>query len=244
MLPKIQQWLDRDYFPQRVLLSGGVKPFDELISIASALQAESPEKILSGICPDTLVLRNEGAFKIGNKDNPDKDSARGMIRWAMQTPVKNYRIVILEDFERTGREANNALLKILEEPPPRVIFLFSTQNHHQIMETILSRMTVVRVPHDFEDFSIDEVVKNFLQSPDLIGKFRTIEDLDKEAKKKKDKQVILKFVDDLIIHARFFVQYQHYLEPLFEVQASLHRNQNTRLVLERFACQITEAPES
>lgn len=264
MLPKIQQWLDRDFFPQRFLLSGG--KFDTLIDIAAQLQkgdevncearqGESPlgerespggedalgyrTKILTGICPDTLVLRNEGTLKIGDKDKPDRNSVRGLIRWVVQKPVSPHRIVIIEDFDRTGRDANHALLKVLEEPPPQAIFLFSTKNHHQILDTILSRMTVLRVPHDFQDFSIDEEVKTFFQSSNLIWKFRKISDLDKEAKKQKDKKIILKFVDDLIVHARFFTQYQIYLDSLFELQKALSSNQNPKLVLERFALQIT-----
>lgn len=240
MLPKIQQWLDRDFFPQRVLLSGDKNGFQTMVNVAAKLQEEKETTILSEICPDTLILRNDGTFKIGDKDKPDKKTVRGMIRWIMQTPVKNYRIVILEDFERTGRDANHALLKILEEPPPNAIFLFTTRNHHQILDTIISRMTLLRVPHDFEDFAINEDVKNFFQSTNLIWKFRKIDTLDKDAKKQKNKKIILDFVDDLIIHARFFEQYHQYLDQLFEVQKSLSANQNTKLVLERFALQITQ----
>jgi len=204
------------------------------------LQGGDRTKILMGICPDTLVLRNDGTLKIGDKDKPEKTSVRGLIRWVMKKPVKAHRIVIIEDFERTGRDANHALLKILEEPPPQAVLLFSTKNHHQILDTILSRMTVVRVPHDFEDFVIDEDVKNFFQSSNLIWKFRKISDLDKESKKQKDKKIITNFVEQLIIHARFFTQYQKYLDSLFEVQKALAGNQNVKLVLERFAIGITD----
>ncbi len=239
MLPKLQQWLDRDFFPQRVLLSGEKNGFETVVKVAAKLQDEKESTILSEICPDTLILRNEGTFKIGDKEKPEKKTVRGMINWVMQTPVKNHRIVILEDFERTGRDANHALLKVLEEPPPRAIFLFTTRNHHQILETIISRMTVVRVPHDFEDFEINEDVKNFFQSSNLIWKFRKIDNLDKAVKKQKDKKIIFNFIDDLIIHARFFEQYHQYLDQLFEIQKAIMANQNTKLVLERFVLQIT-----
>ncbi len=238
MLSKIQKWLDSEFFPQRVLFSGG--DLDSLIEIASELQETDKTKIITGICADTLVLQNDGALKIGDKDQPEKKSVRGMIKWITQTPVKKYRIIILEDFERVGREANHALLKVLEEPPPQAIFLFSTKNHHQILDTILSRMTVIRASYDFEDFMIDEDIKNFLQSSNLIWKFKKISDLDKEAKKNKDKKNIIDFIDKLIIHARFFAQYQKYLDLIFEVQSALNKNQNTKLVLERFALKITK----
>ncbi len=238
MLLKIQKWLDSNFFPQRVLFSGG--SFEMLIDIASTLQQTDKTKILTGICADTLVLRNEGTLKIGDKDRPDKDSVRGLIKWVHQKPVKNRRIVIIEDFERTGRDANHALLKVLEEPPAQGIFLFSTKNHHKILDTILSRMTVVRIPQDFKDFIIDEDIKNFLQSSNLIWKFKKISELDNESKKQKDKKIITNFVENLIIHARFFSQYHQYLDKLFEVQKSLSSNQNTKLVLERFALKITK----
>lgn len=240
MIDKVERWLKYNTVPQRLLISGADGAFDLAVEMAAKLQGEPSSKLLSGISTDTLILRNEGTFKIGDADNPAKDSVRGMIQWVNQKPVGNHRLVIIEDFERTGREANHALLKVLEEPPEKAQFLFTTRNHLQLLDTILSRMTVLRLAHDFADFEIEEEVQKFLQSPDLLWKFQKIGEIDAEAKKAKDKKIILRFVDSLIVHARFFASHQQYLESLFEVQSLLNRNMNSKLVLERLALKLTQ----
>lgn len=237
---KIDKWISKKAFPQRVLLSGKGNLIEVALEMAAKLQQESVTKIDSGIQTDTLVLRDEGeSFKIG-EDSEAGNSARGLIRWVSQKPVSPYRIVILENFERASRDSPQALLKILEEPPEKGIFIFTTQNHYQVLETILSRMTVVRIASEVRDFSILPEIETFLRPSNLIGKFKIIESLEKEAKKIKDKRVIKQFVDQLIQHAQGLPQYNQYLADLFEIQQNMQQHLNTKLVLERFALKVTK----
>ncbi len=50
-----------------------------------------------------------------------------------------YKIYIIDEVHMLTREAFNALLKTLEEPPPHVIFMFATTETHKVPATILSR---------------------------------------------------------------------------------------------------------
>lgn len=50
-----------------------------------------------------------------------------------------YKIYIIDEVHMLTKEAFNALLKTLEEPPPKVIFLFATTEPHKVLPTILSR---------------------------------------------------------------------------------------------------------
>lgn len=50
-----------------------------------------------------------------------------------------YKIYIIDEVHMLTREAFNALLKTLEEPPPRVKFFFATTEPHKILPTIISR---------------------------------------------------------------------------------------------------------
>ncbi|MCH8312478.1 MAG: DNA polymerase III subunit gamma/tau [Nitrospinae bacterium] len=50
-----------------------------------------------------------------------------------------YRVYIIDEVHMLSKNAFNALLKTLEEPPPRVIFIFATTEQNKIPETILSR---------------------------------------------------------------------------------------------------------
>ena len=50
-----------------------------------------------------------------------------------------YKIYIIDEVHMLTKEAFNALLKTLEEPPPSIVFLFATTEPHKIPSTILSR---------------------------------------------------------------------------------------------------------
>ncbi|MFC2043765.1 DNA polymerase III subunit gamma/tau [Chloroflexota bacterium] len=50
-----------------------------------------------------------------------------------------YKIYIIDEVHMLTKEASNALLKTLEEPPPHVIFILATTEAHKLLPTILSR---------------------------------------------------------------------------------------------------------
>lgn len=54
-----------------------------------------------------------------------------------------YRVIILANAHTMTPQAQNALLKILEEPPARVIFILTCENRSQMLETIRSRCVCV-----------------------------------------------------------------------------------------------------
>lgn len=55
------------------------------------------------------------------------------------TATGGYKIYIIDEVHMLTKEAFNALLKTLEEPPPRVMFFFATTEPHKMLPTILSR---------------------------------------------------------------------------------------------------------
>ena len=208
------------------------------LEIATKLQESNISEINQGIHPDTIVFRDEGqSFKIGDEGD-DHESVRGLIKWSSQKPTSEYRIAVLENLERTSLAAPQALLKLVEEPPSRAVFLFTTQNHHQILDTILSRMTVVRVPRECKDFEVSEEIQDFLEGNDLISKFQKIEALVKAAKEEKDKAVIFDFLHEMILHARKNERHCKMLDLLLETHIALKQNVNSRLALERLALKL------
>src|SRR5207237_1114900 len=50
-----------------------------------------------------------------------------------------YKVFIIDEVHMLSPAAFNALLKTLEEPPPRVLFIMATTHPHKVPETILSR---------------------------------------------------------------------------------------------------------
>jgi DNA polymerase III subunit gamma/tau len=82
--------------------------------------------------------------EIDAASNRGVDDARDLRERAMYAPTEEsrYKVYIIDEAHMLTREAWNALLKILEEPPPRVIFVFATTEPQKIQQTaapILSR---------------------------------------------------------------------------------------------------------
>ena len=82
--------------------------------------------------------------EIDAASNRGVDDARQLRERAMYAPSQegSYKVYIVDEAHMLTREAWNALLKILEEPPPRVIFVFATTEPQKIQQTaapILSR---------------------------------------------------------------------------------------------------------
>jgi len=50
-----------------------------------------------------------------------------------------YKVYIIDEVHMLTKEAFNALLKTLEEPPPKVVFVFATTEPHKVLPTIMSR---------------------------------------------------------------------------------------------------------
>jgi DNA polymerase III subunit gamma/tau len=103
--------------------------------------------------------------EIDAASNRGVDDARDLRERAMYAPSEQdrFKIYIIDEAHMLTREAWNALLKILEEPPPRVIFVFATTEPQKIQQAappILSRCQ----RFDFHRIS----------SADLVGRMRHV----------------------------------------------------------------------
>lgn len=69
------------------------------------------------------------------------DSIRELKEILKYAPKEAYRIVIIDEAHRLSREGATALLKPIEEPPERTIFMLATTEPNKIMDTIKNRCT-------------------------------------------------------------------------------------------------------
>lgn len=88
-----------------------------------------------GVHADTLLLQA----------GPEAESIkivdiRNVMMNLQMTGDSRRRILVVEDIDRMTIEASNAMLKILEEPPSKVMFIFTSSNPKALLETILSRV--------------------------------------------------------------------------------------------------------
>src|SRR5512138_2620867 len=98
----------------------------------------SCERIWSGASSLDVV-------EIDAASNRGVDDARDLRERAMYAPSGDdrYKVYIVDEAHMLTREAWNALLKILEEPPPRVVFVFATTEPQKIAQSaapVLSRL--------------------------------------------------------------------------------------------------------
>ncbi len=95
-----------------------------------------------GIHPDLIeIISKTGKDKIGI------DQIRDVIRQGQFSPVQGERKVCLIPYgEALTPEAENALLKVLEEPTPYIAFVILVRNPGDLLPTIRSRSRVVRLP--------------------------------------------------------------------------------------------------
>ncbi|RBY96130.1 DNA polymerase III subunit delta' [Blastococcus sp. TF02-8] len=95
--------------------------------------------VLAGTHADVHVIVPDG-LSIGAAE------ARGLIRVAGRAPSGGrWQVVLVEDADRMTESASNAVLKMIEEPPPRTVFLLCAPSLHpdDVPVTIRSRCRVV-----------------------------------------------------------------------------------------------------
>ncbi len=124
-------------------------------AFAAALECTAPEEsfgvppgcgrchgcttVLAGTHADLTVVRPEG-LSIGVAE------ARGLVLGSSMRPsTGRHRILLLEDADRLTEPAGNALLKALEEPAERTVFLLCAPAVDDVLPTVRSRCRVVRL---------------------------------------------------------------------------------------------------
>lgn len=102
-------------------------------------------KVASGGHPDLLTLERPMDAKKGiRKNNLDVTTARKVAPFLRMTSADGgWRVVIIDDADTMNRNAQNALLKILEEPPANAILILITHRLGAMIPTIRSRCRVL-----------------------------------------------------------------------------------------------------
>ncbi|MCC2336307.1 DNA polymerase III subunit delta' [Cellulomonas wangsupingiae] len=119
-------------------------------AFAAALQCESHgcgtchacTTVLSGAHPDVTLVATEGVFI-------RVDATRPLVELAQRSPSQGrWRVIVVEDADRFNDQSANVLLKAVEEPPPRTVWLLCAPSPEDVLVTIRSRSRSValRVP--------------------------------------------------------------------------------------------------
>ncbi len=102
-------------------------------------RADNPDQCSS--CREITESRSIDVQEIDAASNTGVDNVREAIIASVGiAPARDrYKVFIIDEVHMLSGAAFNALLKTLEEPPPRVVFIMATTERHKVPETILSR---------------------------------------------------------------------------------------------------------
>ncbi|MDI6022532.1 DNA polymerase III subunit gamma and tau [Leucobacter sp. UT-8R-CII-1-4] len=107
--------------------------------------AEGPTDTPCGVCPSCVELSRDGGgsldvVEIDAASHGGVDDARELRERAVFAPARDrYKIFIIDEAHMVTSGGFNALLKIVEEPPPHVKFIFATTEPEKVIGTIRSR---------------------------------------------------------------------------------------------------------
>lgn len=97
-------------------------------------------RVAAGAHADLLSLAPNTGEK-GKKQMIRVDEVRGLRGFMSLTPAEGgYRVVVLEEPETMDRFGQNAILKTLEEPPPKAVLILTSSAPGQLLPTIRSRV--------------------------------------------------------------------------------------------------------
>lgn len=149
--------VDSGTLSHAILLTGGTEKERKELSLLLAqailcensptpcLKCNTCKKIKSGIHPDIVITEGEA----GKQKSIKIDTIRDIRSRAYIMPNEAlFQIFIILEASGMGEEAQNALLKILEEPPVTTRFILASRSRDDFRQTILSRVTAFSLSED------------------------------------------------------------------------------------------------
>jgi len=151
-------------------------------------------------------------IEIDAASNRGIDEIRELRNGIKFAPTKGkYKVFIIDEVHQLTKEAFNALLKTLEEPPAHAVFVLATTEIHKVPETILSRVQ----SFPFRKLAVPEIIKKLEKivemekikiEPDALrfiatfagGSYRDAESTLEQLRVWSDKTIVKEDIEDLL----------------------------------------------
>jgi len=161
----LQNAIKNDRVSQAYIFSGmrGIGKTTAARILAKALNCkEGPTPTPCNECEFCTSInedRSVDVLEIDGASNRGIDEVRSLREGVKYRPIHSrFKVIIIDEVHMLTREAFNALLKTLEEPPPHTVFLFATTEFHKVPATIVSRCQ----HFEFKKISHKELINHLL----------------------------------------------------------------------------------
>lgn len=125
------------------------------------MECHACKQVLSGNHPDLIYVTHDKPNSIGVDDIREQINNTIMVR-----PYSSYyKIYIVDEAEKMTQQAQNALLKTIEEPPSYAIIILLTTNQEAFLPTILSRCVQLKLK-PLKDFVVKSYLTESMQVPE------------------------------------------------------------------------------
>ena len=170
-------------------------------------ECHSCKQALSGNQPDIIFLTHEKPNTISVDDIREQINNDVAIKPYSSTK----KIYIISEGEKMTIQAQNALLKTLEEPPEYAVIIILTENADMLLSTILSRCVLLNMK-PAKDAQIKRFLMETMEIPDYkadvcvafargnVGKARLLANSEEFDKVKEDALSLLKYINDMEIN--------------------------------------------
>jgi DNA polymerase-3 subunit gamma/tau len=126
----------------------------------NCLANSTPTAAPCGVCEVCKGITNGSTLDVIEIDaasNTGVDNIRELIERSQFAPVQcRYKVYVIDECHMLSTAAFNALLKTLEEPPDRVVFVLATTDPQRVLPTIISRCQ----RFDFRRIPLDSMIKH------------------------------------------------------------------------------------
>lgn len=99
-----------------------------------------------------------------------EESGEVLRKLSLTTYEAEYKIMIIWQAEKMNQASANKLLKILEEPPDKTLFLLVCESEDQLLRTIVSRTQLIKIPKISDADLVNVLVENHGLSPESAEK--------------------------------------------------------------------------
>lgn len=233
--------------------SGNTKNYEYAKLFAKMILCLNGEDGYCGKCKSCLMFDDDNHsdyFEI-NKDSTESikiDEIRNMQEKIIERPItSSKKVYIINNAENMTVEAQNCLLKTLEEPPEFITIILVANNENTILPTIKSRCTKVAFTEENTKKLSEEDKQRYETLEKIFGnieKYKSIDLLNKIDVLYKDKDNIFESLDFiniiLIKKAKENIKYVNYIDYVEETKNKLKSNSNYDMCIDNLILKIWE----